>query len=552
MPAAVVDIDVRDQKFQRFNELFSAYQKNLAATPGLWKEAAEEVAPLAAQFERMSAALLAQNEVAREFKEEDEARLRRLTATEKLWTSIGKSSTVFAKNILDAGATLIKWGGALAGGLIGGSLYGIDRLGAAAADQRRSSLGLGLSTGEQSAFHTNFSRFIDPDSFLSGVSTAASDVSKQGSLYGIGVNPNQSTADVALDTLKKIRAMALGMPVNQLGILESSRHLDQLGISTGDLRRLRSASPDEFNRQLSHYKGDVSALGFGDKTGEEWQTFTDQMHRASQEIFKVFVERLAPLAGPLTHLSDAVVHVIERFANGGAIETGIDDLAKYLNEFTGVIGKPEFLNKVERFASDMGVLGDVVHAAADAVEHPGAAIGKAVMADLTAGQQARWDGIKALVSGVGSGIHSGWNALMHGGQMTSLGNLDKSYGLPAGALEAIYGKESSYGANAIDQPGKDGAQGGFQIKPSQGGGADLHSFDSSSRQAATIFARELKRYHGDSLKALAAYHLGDTQLDKVIGQYGKDWSKHVKYVADIKIENKTGADIIVQSSQLTQ
>jgi Transglycosylase SLT domain len=261
---------------------------------------------------------------------------------------------------------------------------------------------------------------------------------------------------------------------------------------------------------------------------------------------------LAPLAGPLTHLSDAVVHVIERFANGGAIETGIDDLAKYLNEFTGVIGKPEFLNKVERFASDMGVLGDVVHAAADAVEHPGAAIGKAIMADVTSGQKARWDGIKALVSGIGSGIHSGWDWATKRTALESLANLDKQYGLPANALETLYGKESSYGANVVDQPGANGAQGPFQIKPSMGGGADLHGFDTSSRRAAEIFATELKRYHGDSLKALAAYHLGDPTLDKIIKQYGNDWSKHVPYVNNVKIENNTGGNAIVSASQLTQ
>jgi hypothetical protein len=312
-----------------------------------------------------------------------------------------------------------------------------------------------------------------------------------------------------------------------------------------DLRRLRSTSSTEFNSQLSHYRTDVGSLGFGDNAGKAWQDFETQMHRASQTIFKVLVERLAPLAGPLTHLSDSVVHVIERFANGGAVETAIKDMAGYLDKFNGVIGKPDFLKKIEMFASDVGVLGDAVHTVADAIEHPGQALGKAIVADVTTHQVDRFNAVKSLFS-------SGWNALLRGGQNATLGNLDKQYGLAAGALEAIYARESSSGANVVDRAGRDGAQGPFQIKPSQGGGADLHSFDSSSRQAAIIYARELARYHGDQLKAMAAYHLGDGALDAIIKKFGNQWAAHVPYVQGVKIENNTGGNAIVSASQLTQ
>jgi hypothetical protein len=167
---------------------------------------------------------------------------------------------------------------------------------------------------------------------------------------------------------------------------------------------------------------------------------------------------------------------------------------------------------------------------------------------VTTNQVARFDAIKNLAT-------SGWQSLMHFGQDKSLSNLDKQYGLPAGALEYIYGQETSFGANVHDQPGANGAQGPFQIKPSMGGGADLHGFDTSSRRAAEIFAEELKHYHGDALKATAAYHLGDGALDKIIAKFGKAWAQHVPYVAGVqgvRIENATGGNIVTSAAQLTQ
>jgi Transglycosylase SLT domain len=540
---SVIEIDIADQKWQRFQELFDKYQKSLAATPSMWKQATKESQGLADQFERVAAALLAQNETARELKNEDEDKLKRLTTTEKLWTSIGKTSSVFAKNILDVGAGILKWGGLLAGGALFGSLWGLDRLGAGAAGQRRSSTGLGLSVGEQQAFGTSLGRFVDTNAFLSGIGNATSNVALQGPLYGIGVNPNQSTANVAVDTLKAVRSLALGTPVNQLGILESSRHLDQLGISTEDLRRLKSASPDEFNKQLSHYKSDVGALGFGDKTGEAWQSFTDQMHRAGQEIFKVFVEKLAPLAGPLTKLSDAVVHVIERFANGGAIATAIDEMAKYLDNFSGTIAKPEFLQKVQTFASDVGLLGDAVHAAVHPFETAGSKV-----ADYVEGKV---------------------DAYRHEGFEKVISDQAAQFGVPKELLDAQWMLESHQGSYGGLTSSK-GAKGVFQIMPNTAKELGIDPTDNveAAYGAAKYDAKLLKKYHNDISAVLASYNMGQGNFDKVRSAHPNDWINYVSaetkdYVKRgtqmvgapgvlIQINNNTGGNAVVSASQLTQ
>ena len=243
---SVVDVQVNDASFNRFQELFTKYQASLAATPGKWKEANKEASVLVEQFERLGATLLAQGQIERENAEADKDRVNRLKHTETLWTSINKSSQSVAKNVLDIGAGLLKWGALLGGGLAFGSLFGIDRIGSSAADQRRSSKGLGLSIGEQSAFQTDFGRLVDPNAYLGNINNAVSDVSKQGVLRGIGVNPNQSTSDVATDTLKAVYNLVHATPQGMLGAqLLSGRGLSQL-FSLEDLNRLKL--PDSIPR----------------------------------------------------------------------------------------------------------------------------------------------------------------------------------------------------------------------------------------------------------------------------------------------------------------
>lgn len=461
---------------------------------------------------------------------------------------MSRSAGSISKSVLDIGVGILRWGSLLSAGLLGGSLFGIDRMAGAVSDQRRSSTGLGLSIGEQKAFQVNLGRFVNPDAFLGGINSAVSDVSKQGPLFALGVNPNQSTAEVAVDTLKRVRALALATPVNQLGILESSRRLGELGLGVEDLRRLRSTSPQEFNAQMAHLASDTGALGIGGGTAKQWQDFTTQMQRAGQSIEKVFVNGLVPLAGPLEHLSAAVVKFLTTLtAKDGPIEHGINNLAHWIDDFSSNVASSKFLDSVKQFVSDTGELADAMHGIVDAVKHPGEAAGNAVVgavkADVIGGHKALWEGVKFGGSLLGKA--GDWIAKQ--AAMAQLAMMDAEYGLPAGTLEYVWGKESSFGFNPKDQPGKNGAAGPFQIKPSVAGGIDTHNFGASSHRAAQLIKDELARYHGDVAKAIAAYHLGDPTMDKISSQYGSNWRKQVPYVSDLGPQKGMTLTIINQT-----
>lgn len=556
---SVIDIDLDSAKFERFKALFDEYTKQLAKTPDIWKNANKEQQATAQVFERRTAALLAQNQIIHEGSEEDKNRLTRLGHSERLWTSMAHSSAAMAKNVLDIGAGVLKWGAIIGGGLLGGALFGLDRLGSATSSERRSSMGLGLSIGQQQAFATNFSRFVNPDSFLSGISTAVGDISKRGPLYSLGVDPtNKSTEQVALATLRALQGKARATDADKLGILAASYGLSDYGIGTEELRRLRQPG-SELSDQFAHYGKDVAAFNVGDDTAKKWQDFTTQMNRAGETIFRVFVNGLGPLAEPLEHLSGSLVKFLETMMKAPVIERGINSLAAWLDNFSGELAAPKFLRDVEMFVSDVGALAHAIHGAVDwlkGVPNVKAQPGAAVLGGVQGATNAEWRS-KFLASYVaGTASKSDYLQL--------LSETEQQFKLPAGTLAKQWQLESSSAFNPKDS--STGAQGPFQFMPGTARSLGINPKDplQAAFGAGEYDAELLSRYHGDMKKALAAYNYGEGNLDKVIATHPRDWQNYVpketqNYVSAIapgsggvriEINNNTGGNAVAVASAL--
>lgn len=552
---SIIDVEVDpDGNFERFQELFDKYQQQLGKTPNAWKNASKESAAMATQFERMTAALMAQGQVNREQAEARKAQEKHLTVSQRLWTDISKASGTVSKNVVTATKALLSWTGIIGGvtGLLGlGGLYGLDRMAERVSDQRRSSLGLGLTIGQQKSFETNLGRFVNPGAFLSGISAATADPSKQGGLYALGVNPNGSPADVAIAVLKAVRARALATPANQIGLLESQYGLGDIGLGLEDVRRLRSVSGNEFNAQIANFRGNQGDLGIDDATARRWQDFTTQMDRAGQSIFKTFVIGLGPLADPLSHLSDSVVKLIKDAfpADGnGPIKKGIDQLGKWIDDFADTLKSGDFQEKVKQFVSDTGQLADSIRSFTNAVEHPGdtavsllkAAPGQFLnVVDANAGaMQKALDWLRGKFSPASSIVSMN----------------ESKYGLPSGLEDYVWGKESSRNTTAPNSSA--GAIGPFQIMQAMAGGYNVSDFTQGAERAAQILITELRHYGGDVQKALVAYNRGDPAADKLFAtdpnwrktdKYSKDWSGPMK----IEINNNTGGSAVASLAQQT-
>ena len=553
---SILDIDVNDAQFGRFKELFDQYYNQLAKSPGLWKASGKEQDAVASKFEKMASAMLAQTRVIQGQAEDDKRRLASTVQSERLWTSMARSTKDFASNILHATDSLLKWTGLLSavGGLLGaGGLFGIDRMAAEVANQRRTSSGLGMSPGQLRAFQINFGRLVDPDQFLGWLNTMETDISKQGPAFALtGKGLSGDTGADTISMLKAVRGLAQRTPMSQLGPILGAYGLN---LSPEEQRRMKSMGNSEFNQLLGGYQKDASGLNIPPGVAKGWQDFTTQMQKAGATLFNTFVIGLAPLEKPLEHLSSAFTKFVETLLKSDLLKEGINNLAHWLEEFSGKIGSPKFLDSIEKFTSDMGQLADVVH---DLINSPGSAFSKYVvdpaLAPLKDSPGVNW------FSNLFASPTSSPQAMAD-----FMAKQDTKWGLPANTLQAVKFQESGNLLNPANS--SKGAVGIMQLMPGTANQYGVNPTDpKGSIEGAGAYLADLKaKYRGDMAMALAAYNWGPGNLDTDLQKHGKDWfsfappetQNYVKKVGanmangvQVVIYNNTGGSAAVAVSQL--
>lgn len=521
---SVIDIPISDDKFRRFEALFSQYQERLEKTPGVWKQVDR-------QFRQTTAAMLAQQQVMHEF-----SGTEKLKTAEKVWRGIASASSTVFGNTLRITSQLLKWGSLIGGGLLGGSLFGIDRMARDMASSRYAYTGLGMSYGGWRSFGINMNRFVDPGSFLSSINQAISNPALQGPLYAMGVNPNGSTEQVSLSMLRAMRRLAINTPRGELGIMSQAYGLQPFG-GLETLMRLQQIPAEEFYRQMRREQNDKNALGLPPGVAAKWTDFTRQMDLAKSTIFKTFVVGLAPLEKPLERLSVAFSGFISKVMTGPEIKKGIDALATWLNTFSVEMTSKKFQDAVSSLVSDTGAIAQAFHWLAKEVRiysgwaHPGHEIwdfAKGIWQGYATGGVGG-NGLPMLAAG---GVGIGSRSAMIGGEGrfgAAADKLDAIFGLPAGTMRRLVRTESGFNPNLTS--GK-GAMGLTQLMPDtawQYGLRGNMAMDPMQNLVvgAEYLASLVRRYQGNTQEALAAYNWGPGNVDALMRKYGGAWRAHL-------------------------
>lgn len=347
---SIIDVGLQLQRWEQFQQEFDRYSEALRKQPALWKQISAEHSKLAGGFAKLGGQMDAHFGAANELKDLGDEQEQHLTRSASLWGDIEKSSGHTAKNVIGATTSLLKWTGLLSGaaGLLGYfSLGGMEDLGRDVYGWRKSAMGLGLTTGQQRAFDISFGPLLgSPQGFLGGINTAVTNYAAQGPLYALGVNPNQSTSQVAVATLEALRRRVAGMSVPMLGQFEQAYGLGALGIGVEDLRRLQSMSGGQFGQLLGTYQTEQKAMNIA---GQAWQNFWMKMQIAGSNVQTSFANALTNLTGPLSNVANSfsnLLNVVAKDKNGG-VAKAINSMASLMNDFAADVSSPNFLSGVK-------------------------------------------------------------------------------------------------------------------------------------------------------------------------------------------------------------
>lgn len=348
---SILEVDVRDAKFKEFLRLFEKYQKSLKGMSPEWAAADKASAGTLGSVRMMTAALLAQSDIMRRQVASQTSMATASRQTALNWASISHHARETANTVYQFAGRVLRWtgiGGAAVGLATGASVWGLERLATAASYGRRSSSGLGLPYGQQSAFGLSYNRLIDTGSFLGGVSAARGNVASPAAtaLWTLGVNPTGggNTGSMALQALDEIRRRAQQTPEEQLGILAQTHMLGELGLSVEDLRRIKGLSNEEYQQYATDYAKRTEDLKLGDKTLKRWQDFDNALETAGEKLKTALIGGLEKLIDPLTKLSEAASDAVQAFIGSRGFQWVIEQLSRGLKAVADYVGTDAFKN----------------------------------------------------------------------------------------------------------------------------------------------------------------------------------------------------------------
>ena len=573
---SIIDVEVNDEAFQRFQKLFEKYQSAVQTLPKSWGTVGKEIAGQSVTFEKLAALLLAQAALSGKHaaSEREAANAGRRSAG--YWHSLVKSSREFVTNVSRATHSILRIAGvgSIFGGLLGlGGLFGLDRLAGTVGAGRRSALGLGISYGAQRAFTVEYGRVVEPGGFLAAISESLRDVTKRSALYGAGFTEaelaGKSTGQVAVEMIRHLKSIADRTPTALLAQQLQALGLGQF-ISLQEFQRLKATPATELAGYQRAFFKERAAFGLSPVNQRIWQDFAVQMNRAGAQIENVFVRGLRPLIPSLGQLSGSFARAIQTFLGNKHLGEWIAAFGKGIERVAKYIGSDEFQNDVTRFANGLSGL-------ATAIENflglfgVSPKKGKDIAPSLdykhgvggfaaSVKQRAEWGGLVPIT-------HERWWTLLADPRFQ---NLEKRYRLPQGLIWNLYGAESEYGKHV--GPSRAGAVGPFQFMPEtarERGLVNPYDTKLSAEAAAREMVRLLSKFHGDLAESVAAYNWGEGRVSRDIARYGTHWREHLpretrdylskvlkgaglKYGVQIKVQNETGNNVNVSANQVAQ
>lgn len=598
---SVVEIDVRDERFKTFMTSFKQYDAALKKMPGLWQQTAGQSQGMLQTMQSMTAALLAQSDVIRHIKADQTDVSNKTRSMADNWRSMVRYSRETAVNVKQQVGHLLRWTGisaAISGLALGGSVYGIEHLAMAAGAGRRSSAGLGLSYGQQTAFGLSYNRLIDAPSMLHGVSTARGNISSgaAGALFALGMNPTGpgSTGDMSNEALKRIRDLVKRTPDEQLGILVQSHMLGELGQDAESLRRLKHTSDKEFGEYTSNYDKRSKELDVQDRTLKALQDFDVQLETTGQKLKVAFFEGLEKVVGPLGAISEGLSDFVRQFMASDGFKWVINEVAKGLGVFAKYINSPEFHSDIKLFIESIESLARKTVAALrwlNLIPDPGAAATPASPLDSGSGTPSG-------VSGMGPAPNAGafyggiWNSISGGardlGKRLGIGKFltsplsNQAGSAPTSAEMGTYRNAitRNEGSGSYTQTGPvtnsgDRAYGRYQVM-----GANIPSWtqqalgksmtiaeflaDPSAQDKVFdhIFGGYVKKYGAEG--ASRAWFAGEGGMNRLnatdaapgfkgttVGNYGRDFAAGLqRQGVTVTVNNNTGGNAQVAVSQM--
>lgn len=585
----VIEVDVNDQQFRAFYELFQQYSTQVEEMPDDWKKvsgATKDAGKFASDFAKYSdtskeALMLAAIQADAIGKSVGEA-----IKAQKEFASVARNGSSelekMAKHAKTLGSEVFGIGKFLMKiGTIGFGLTGVGAIlsGLGLRDLARSAIStqgearsIGVSTGQLSAFETDFGRYVDP-SILNRAADAQSDMRKipyamLATGQSLSAIQNQSPDELSLRMMQRAHDWYTNTPVAARNAQTlRGTGLDQF-MSFEEVRKLGAMTPQEFGEARDNYRKDAKSFNVSDKSTDAWFGFERELEAAGKLLKSELTDKLSELAPNLKDfvrgLGDDAKILIDDVLSPDNLRKAGDAL----HDFATWLGSDEFRKEIKQFGdtitalvADTNNLAQFIHKMLhpfggdtpdDQKDKPSlmadvgtGGLGEPVFGggDATAANARMAKLASSINGGSSKGAKSVWGWMMDylggkdnaaiAGHIARSGS-DMETALSTGMSDVVMTQamvESGGHPNAVGPMTKSGqAKGLLQFTDDTAKMLGLkNAFDPvQSIGAAVRYDNQLmKKYGGDIRKTLAAYNWGPGNLDRDIAKNGNQWESHL-------------------------
>lgn len=521
---SIIDIDVNDDAFKSFMDLFGKYQAAVKKLPGAWNQTGKSIDGAADSMADMTAAMLTQTELLSRQTRAQERMRGEVDKTNTAMTKLGRTTQSIAGNLMNISGHLLKWGGV---GAAMGSLFsvagafGFGQLAHQANQNRMQSTGLGLSPGQLRAAEITYQNISGAPHALSYAADLKNNQSMWGQVTGL-ISPGDieglSTTDLHERLLSSIRTQYMRAMRESPGTaamqMQSLGATNVLGIE--GIRQMAAVSDEEWSSYGPAMRQRAGQIGGSNTTNARYSEFLKRLETIGTTLQTTLIDRLVTLAPSLTRVAEGFGGLANSVLNSQIFKDSIKAFGDFLERFAREIDKPEtqqaftnFLAKISEVAAGLGRMA-------------------IWLSRLFSGRKENGSQVPGMdpQSGIVPWDPYSMSPMNYrpGGQF---GALEQGYNLPPGMLDAVYQIESGGGRNVGKSSA--GALGPFQFMPATASAYGVNNpmdLGQSSRGAAAMLSDLMRQFGGDPLKAAAAYNWGSGNLSKAIAQHGGDWLSH--------------------------
>jgi hypothetical protein len=362
---SIIDVDVNDDAFKAFMEMFAKYQAALKKLPGAWDAAGKSMDKSGSVVENMTDAMERQiNLIDKQTRAQEKMR-REVEKTGYSLTDVARATTRIAGGMKDVTLSLLKFSALTSAfGLLSGGtgLFGFEALARSASQQRTQSMQLGVTPGQLQAANITYERFGGnaAGNLMSTIADMQGDVTRSWMLSTyLGLNEqdirNKNPAELLPLAMEALRSRYLSEPNPELrGTMAQSMGLTEFG-SLPFLRQLGLTPESELQRLNASLPGRVATIGGSNETNERYQNFLLQLETAGARLQTTLIDKLTPLAGPLGQVVDAFTNLAASALSSNTFREGLNSFAEWINSFAQTLGTEETKTAIASFIEQTGI-----------------------------------------------------------------------------------------------------------------------------------------------------------------------------------------------------